>query len=130
KWLAYMSTESGRMEVYVRPIPGPGGRLQISTDGASEPVWTPSGQELFYRANGKIMSARITWSSAGNASVTREALFDDNFVSNANSHPVYDIMPDGQHFVFVQSAGADVKTVVVLNWFEEVRQKMAAASRR
>ena len=38
RWLAYSSSESGAAEVYVRPFPGPGGRLQISTSG-TEPVW-------------------------------------------------------------------------------------------
>jgi hypothetical protein len=42
-WLAYMSNESGRYEIYVQPYPGPGGEWQISTEGGAEPVWDPNG---------------------------------------------------------------------------------------
>src|ERR1041385_7806419 len=40
-WVAYASNESGRLEVYVRPFPGPGGRWQVSPAGGSEPLWAP-----------------------------------------------------------------------------------------
>ncbi len=55
RWLAYVSDESGRYEVYVQPYPGPGGKRQISTEGGTEPVWSRNGRELFYR-NGKKMN--------------------------------------------------------------------------
>jgi eukaryotic-like serine/threonine-protein kinase len=45
-WLAYLSDESARFELYVRPYPGPGGRWQISTEGANEPVWSRNGREV------------------------------------------------------------------------------------
>ena len=43
-WLAYISDESGRYEVYVQPYPGPGSKWQISTEGGTEPVWNPNGR--------------------------------------------------------------------------------------
>jgi Tol biopolymer transport system component len=50
RWIAYMSNESGKFEVYVRPFPGvDGGRWQVSTNGGSSPLWSPDGRELFYR---------------------------------------------------------------------------------
>ena len=48
RWLAYVSNESGRDEVYVRPFPGPGGTWQISTGGGSDPTWSRARHELFY----------------------------------------------------------------------------------
>ncbi len=52
----YQSNESGRVEVFVRPYPGPGGKWQISTDGGDEPFWSRSGRELFYwQGDGKMM---------------------------------------------------------------------------
>ncbi len=128
KWLAYLSNESGRYEVYVRALDGSGGRVQISTNGAIEPLWSPTGRELFYRADQKIIAARITW-QGGTAHVEREALFDDIYPSNASAHVTYSVMPDGNRFVFVQSTGSGPATIVVLNWFEEVRRRMAAAGR-
>ena len=43
--MAYVSDETGRDEVYVRPFPGPGGRSQISSGGGTEPRWSPTGRE-------------------------------------------------------------------------------------
>src|SRR5438045_1736008 len=56
RWIAYMSDESGRPEIYVQPYPGPGGKWQISAEAGTEPVWNPNGRELFYR-NGEEMMA-------------------------------------------------------------------------
>jgi Tol biopolymer transport system component len=58
RWLAYMSDESGRMEVYVRPFPNVGdGKWLISTGGGANPVWSPTGRELFYMS-GNAMGCR------------------------------------------------------------------------
>jgi Tol biopolymer transport system component len=130
KLLAYISNESGRFEVYVREMTGPGARVQISNTSAIEPLWSPTGRELIYRADRKIMAARITWQPGSGARVERETLFDDIYGSSGNAHATYAIMPDGNHFVFGQSAGEEPKVIVVLNWFDEVKRRMAAASPR
>ena len=49
KLLAYGSDETGQYEVYVRPVAGPGGRVQISAGGGSEPVWAAGGRAIYYR---------------------------------------------------------------------------------
>ena len=49
RWLAYASNQSGRMEVYVTPYPGPGPRHHISAEGGRAPAWAPNGGRLFYR---------------------------------------------------------------------------------
>ncbi len=43
RWLAYVSDESGRQEIYVQSYPGPGGKWQISTEGGTEPAGTHMG---------------------------------------------------------------------------------------
>jgi eukaryotic-like serine/threonine-protein kinase len=48
RWIAYGSNESGRLEVYVRPFPGPGSKFQISNSGGNHPIWSRSGRELFF----------------------------------------------------------------------------------
>ena len=107
----------------------PDPRVQLSTSGAVEPLWSPTGRELFYRAEGKIMAARITWHD-DTPSMRREALFDDTYGSIAATHVTYSVMPDGNHFVFTQPTGGDAQTIVVLNWPAEVRQRMAGALAR
>ena len=126
RMVAYISNESGRYEVYVRSMVGPPTRVQVSTTGAIEPLWSPTGRELFYRADKKVIAARIIWQD-GAARVERKALFDDLYGSSGNAHTTYSVMPDGNHFVFGQSTGEDPKTVVTLNWFEYVRRRMSEA---
>jgi eukaryotic-like serine/threonine-protein kinase len=129
KLLAYASNESGRYEVYVRSMAGSPSRAQISTAGATEPLWSPTGRELFYRADGKVVAAHITWEGGG-AQVERQVLFDDVYGTSGNAHATYAVMPDGEHFVFTQSTGDEPKVILTLNWFEDVRRRMAAATRR
>ena len=46
RWLEYQSNESGQLEVYVRPFPGPGGVRPVSVDGGITPVWAHNGREI------------------------------------------------------------------------------------
>ena len=62
RWLAYVSNESGRFEIYARPFSGPGGKWQISTEGGTEPVWARNGRELFYRNGDKMMAVDVNQS--------------------------------------------------------------------
>ena len=60
RWMAYVSNESGKEEVYVVPFPGPGGKWQISTAGGRAPHWTRSGREIVYQAPGdEIMAVEV-----------------------------------------------------------------------
>ena len=60
RWLAYVSTRSGRNEVYVRPFPDAGASLQqVSTDGGTEPVWAHSGRQLFYVNGAQELKRRV-----------------------------------------------------------------------
>ena len=49
RWLAFVSNQSGKNEVYARPLDGKGEQVQVSMDGGAEPVWGPGGGEIFYR---------------------------------------------------------------------------------
>jgi serine/threonine-protein kinase len=60
RWVAYDSDESGPSEIYVSPFPGPGAAVLVSNGGGSIPTWSPTGNELLYWSNGKIMSASYT----------------------------------------------------------------------
>jgi serine/threonine protein kinase len=60
RFLAYVSAESGRMEVYVQPFPSTGGRWQISVDGGTEPRWRADGRELFFLGlDRRLMAAAV-----------------------------------------------------------------------
>ena len=125
RWLAYVSDESGRDEVYMQPFPGPGGKRQISTEGGKEPLWAHHGQELFYREGDKLMAVEITLEpfTAGKPTM----LFEGRYLPMIGFSPNYDITPDGQRFVFIKSSAEELAVTqlnVVLNWFEELKQRV------
>ena len=61
RWLAYQSDESGRDEIYVRPLRGEGTRRQVSRKGGISPAWARSGRELFFESvtGDSIFGARL-----------------------------------------------------------------------
>ncbi len=127
RWLAYVSNESGQSEIYVQPYPGPGGKWQISTEGGKEPVWNRNGRELFYRTSDKMMAVEIT--TQPNFSVGKpQMLFEGRYLPTPVTSPNYDVSPDGQRFLMLkpaeQAQAAPTQINVVLNWFEELKQKV------
>jgi serine/threonine protein kinase len=128
KWMAYTSSESGRDEVYVRAFPEGGAKVVVSRGGGSEPVWNPSGRELFYigqkDGNPHLVAASV--SSASEFSVEgRTFLFDVSEFEPAQPHANYDVSPDGSRFVMVHQ-GTIPELVYVLNWTDEVRRRSAS----
>jgi len=119
--VAYVSNESGRDEVYVRPFPGPGGKIPISTEGGNAPVWARSGRELFYRNEDKMMAVDITAKPELEAGIPR-LLFEGRFAS-FGSLANFDVMPDDQRFVMIQEdPQSRTQFNVVLNWHEELKR--------
>jgi serine/threonine-protein kinase len=127
RWLAYVSDESGRAEVYVQPFPGPGGKYPISTAGGTEPVWARSGGELFFR-NGDQMLAVTINAQPGFSASPPKILFAGPF-SRTTGRVTYDVSPDGQRFVMFQSGDEEQTSSqinVVMNWFEELKRRVPA----
>ena len=128
-WLAYVSDESGRPEIYVQPYPGPGGKWQISTEGGTEAIWNPNGRELFYRSGSKMMAVDVTTQptfSAGNPKL----LFEGPYRPSPSDQPNYSVSHDGQRFLMLKTSDkpeqAATQINVVLNWFEDLKKKMPA----
>src|SRR3984893_12581049 len=126
-WLAYVSDESGRYETYVQPYPGPGGKWQVSTEGGTEPVWNRSGRPLFYRGGDKMMVVDIATQPSFTVGKPR-MLFEGQYLPTTGTSPDYDVSPDGQRFLMLkpaeQAQAAPTQINVVLNWFEELKQKV------
>jgi Tol biopolymer transport system component/predicted Ser/Thr protein kinase len=127
RWLAYVSNESGRFEIYVQPYPGPGGKWQISTEGGIDPVWNPNGRELFYGSGDKMMVVDIA-AQPGFAAGKPRMLFEGRYERAPVPVANYDVSPDGQRFLMLkpseQAQAAPTQINVVLNWFEELKQKV------
>ncbi|MEK6768165.1 MAG: protein kinase, partial [Gemmatimonadota bacterium] len=129
RWMAYVSTESGRNEVYVRPYPGPGGRWQVSLDGGDEPVWSATGREIFYRNGDRMMTTTVR-TQGGFEVGSRAQLFAgtyDRLLPNRD----YDVSRDGQTFIMFQRVqGAEQSVFVTLNWFDRFRARQRGGSGR
>ncbi len=124
RWLAYQSNESGQYEIYVRPFPQGGGRITISNGGGTEPLWSRDGR-LFYR-NGRELVAVNYSTNPAFAITSRRVLFSENYDLHP-FHPNYDITPDGKRFVMIKPGTEEVQVVVVINWIEELRQRLGVA---
>ncbi len=129
-WMAYMSNETGRNEVYVQPFPGPGGKWQVSTDGGGQPVWGRSGRELFYLNWNKVMSVSVITQPSFSASTPR-LVADAPTPAPPLSSAGY-ASPDGQRFLFVKASEENVppgEVRVVLNWSEELKRLVPPAKK-
>jgi Tol biopolymer transport system component/tRNA A-37 threonylcarbamoyl transferase component Bud32 len=127
RWVAYVSNESGTVEVYVRRADGTGGRQPVSSGEAQEPVWSRTGSELFYRGSDGLYS--VTVSEPDRIQVVGRQLFDDSELSRRFVGYVddvsYDVEPAGEHFVMIRNRDQrDVRIQVVLNFFEELKAKV------
>jgi serine/threonine-protein kinase len=128
RWLAYTSSESGRNEVYVRPFPDvEAGRWQVSRDGGTEPAWSHSGRELFFRSTTPVTFVSVPV-LAGAAFSTGEhtVLFEDRFFRD-QFHAQYAVAPGDGRFLFrrgVQGVDADAEpaagSILVRHWLAEL----------
>ncbi len=126
RWIAYVSSQSGQAQVYVQAFPDPGERVQASTDGGREPVWAPSGSELYFRTATKFLAVEVKAQPALTVGKPR-LLFEGEF---RLSHHDYGILPDGRHFIMIQPVGGKRKPAelqVVVNWSDELKTRLAAA---
>ncbi len=126
KWIAYSSDESGREEIYVQPFPALDARMQISTDGGTQPIWSRDGRELFYRSARDVMATMT--SKASMAFSSPRPLFTDRFERpQPDGHITYDVAPDGRFLMIAALERADGagrnELHVVLNWFEELKAR-------
>jgi len=122
-WLAFASNQTGRSEVYVVSTRDASNPRQVSTHGGDEPVWAANGRELFYRDGHKLIAAQVE-TSAGFVVTRRDTLMTDIFQRGAN-YAAYDVMPDGKSFLMVRPINAGSPPMIVLNWFGELRERMA-----
>jgi len=125
RFVAYLSAESGRFEVYVQPFPSPGAKYQISTEGAREIVWALNG-ELFYRVGDKMMAVEIKTQPSLTVGKPH-LLFQGYVVNRGEGVPNYDVTADGQRFLMVQpnpQPAASAQIILVQNWLEELKRKV------
>jgi eukaryotic-like serine/threonine-protein kinase len=126
-WIAYVSDESGRSEVYVRAFPGPGQKWTISTDGGSEPIWPRKSDQIFYRAADAMMVVDVKTTPEFSAGKARR-LFEQAYERSDAYWPNYDATPDGRRLLMIREIApphtAQRQINLVLNWTEELKQRV------
>ena len=120
QWMTQTSNESGRVEVYVRPFPGPGAKVQISVAGGDQPTWSPSGREIFYRDATKMVAAAVQLAPTF-AVTARTPLFTDVFLKSGTLD--YDVLPDGGFVMLRPSAASQL--MVITNWQSSITKPRA-----
>jgi hypothetical protein len=133
RWLAYCSNESGMPQAYVQAFPGPGPKIQVSTDGGTDPVWKRSGDEIFYRNGDSMMAVSISTAPTIRAGRPQE-LWRGHYTHGTSSScglpgatsSNYDVTADGTRFLMIKDDDQDRTTsrqiVVVLGWSEELNR--------
>lgn len=129
RYLVYHSSVSGNTsQIFVQPLAGGGGRLQISTDGGSGPRWSPTGREIFYHdnVNQTILAVDVQTEPELTLGPPR-VLFEWPIGPGFSRH--WDVAPDGQRFVVLgrdESAETRPRIQFVLNWFTELERLVPA----
>ena len=124
EWLAYVSDETGRSEVYVRALNGTE-KHQISSEGGTEPVWSRNGKELFYRNGNRMMAVAVETQPTfrpGATSLLFQKASAGRYFSDLNAN--YDVSLDGRRFLIVEPVDPFRPTEITLvqNWFEELKR--------
>ena len=126
RYVAFVSSESGQDEIYVRPFPNSDdGRWLVSVGGGSEPRWSRDGKELFFVSHQTIDLVSVSVTLGGQfAHQPPRPLFPVNaYVREGNSR-TYDVAPDGRFVMLRGGPSTTGAPVLVENWLPELRRKL------
>ncbi len=130
RWLAYQSTESGQMQVYVRPFPDVrSGRWQVSRGEGFAPLWSRDGRDIYYRSATAAMAVSVSTSPTFSAGSPRELFSLSDYVLAGSRGIKYDVARDGRFLMLKDESGvsgSQERLVVVQHWFEELRRLVGA----
>ena len=119
KWLAYVTEQDGRQNVFVRSMSPGGGRVQLSTGNGVAPRWGWQPNTLYYRADNRVR--RVTLNLTGGLPTVTAR---DSLLALPSSSSTFDVHPDGRQFVYVRDGVEDARPVVFTNWARTVVGKL------
>jgi serine/threonine-protein kinase len=121
RFVAYVSNESGRDEVYVRPFPSGSGQWQVSKNGGDQPRWSRPGSELFYVQGDELIAVSVETRpafSVGNSA----GLFHHPVLSSDVEEPAYDVAPDQRRFLLAEKTEDPQYAIqIIQNWYQQFR---------
>jgi Tol biopolymer transport system component len=120
KWIAFVSNESGRAEVFVQSFPEAHSRTQVSTTGGTQVRWSGDGKEIFYvAADGKMMAVSVALSGASPDVKLPVPLFETHLASGTNVlgiKPQYAVSRDGRFLLNTAVESESRPIAVFVNW--------------
>jgi serine/threonine-protein kinase len=132
RWIAYVSNETGRPEIYVSSYPLGAGKWQISDSLGGQPRWSRDGRELFFRSAEGVMSVEVDGRGESFIAGRPRPLFTGPFLGGIGGVSVpglsfadYDVSADGSRFVMFTGGANDAGAAtvnLVTGWFDELRR--------
>jgi serine/threonine protein kinase/Tol biopolymer transport system component len=124
RYVAYLSNESRRMEIYIQSLASGGGKWQVSTNGGFYPRWPREASELYYLSfDGAMMAVSIDLRGDAPTIAAPRQLFTTRAAVTASGAP-FAVTPDGKRFLIAQQPEQVNSTVtVVLNWTAGLPQR-------
>ena len=121
RWVAYVSDESGRDEIYVRAYPSGLRAIQVSATGGVEPFWTKTGRELIFLApDNRLMAAACAVTAKGFDAGVPSPLFPLRVSRTNDTERTFAVSADGSRFL-VNQMNTDVRgsaMTVIVNWLQ------------
>jgi len=121
EWLAYVSDQTGRAEVYAQRYRA-GAPLRVSRDGGEQPVWARDGSGLYYKSGSRMMLAPVTITDAGLRVGPPEVLFEGGVMPYGSQYAerTFDVAPDGRLVVMDFGAAAAAERIVIIQqWAQQ-----------
>jgi dipeptidyl aminopeptidase/acylaminoacyl peptidase len=121
-YVAYISDESGRDEIYLTRFPSGGGKWQVSIDGGVVPVWARKSGELFFRNGNDLMVVDVTVRPSLTLGSPRKLFSGTAAGLMLTPGRRFDVAPDGQRILAIQGVGeqtAEAGITLVENWIAE-----------
>jgi eukaryotic-like serine/threonine-protein kinase len=125
KWIAFVSTDSGRPEVFLQSFPDGRSRTQLSTGGGTQVRWSAAGNEIFYLApDGKLMAVSVALAGAAPDVQLPVALFQTHLATGTNvvgNKPQYAVARDGRFLLNTAVESPSAPIVVAINWMKKLK---------
>jgi Tol biopolymer transport system component len=120
RWIAYVSNETGRTEVYVQPFPATGAKWQVSMDGATQPQWRGDGRELYFLSiDKKLMAADVKPGGSTFAWGAPRVLMETRMTGweriNAGGGQ-YAVSSNGERFLISTATSGTTPITIAVNW--------------
>jgi Tol biopolymer transport system component len=124
RWLAYVSEETGKDEVFVVPYPSLSSKWQVSTTGGEQVMWRGDGKELFYIApDRKLMAVSVDAAGGTFKAGLPRALFTTSITGVHHSFWQYDVTRDGQKFIINIRLEQSLQPITLYaNWERELKK--------